>query len=759
MASCSNLHDRHEPMTLLDAPLSASHPDAAAPRSKDGSRRESWLDVVRAVALLRVLLWHTLGWAALTYLVASIPTMFFVSGSLLAKSTDRRGVGPVLRDRLQRILLPFWAFGAFVWGVLAVGAWRSQTPLPLRRLAWWVLPLGDPAGSVWSDGWLSSHLWYVRAFVWLLLLTPLLRRLVRRAPRLTIAAGAAGVVLLDVLGRRSDWPVHGDVQWMVGDVVLYGTFLVAGMAHRDGYFEGKPASRWWKQALVFGAAAVAWRVTQPLPTNIVNDSHPLHLFVGAAWLSAALAARQSIERFGRGRARRAIRLLSRRSLTIYLWHPAAIVVAVAVLDRTELTGPARTAALLGGVVVLTAVAAVMTGPLEDLAAGRRPLHARRSQLLTGGIRRWTILTVPALAALLVVITPGMTLAVAQGTKRPPIPSLQPTTPTFEEGTTAGRGTADAAALRASMDDLFSAWMEDTGIEGAQVGLGVGDDLTWSAAAGVRADGTAVAVGDTIDLASITKLATAEMVYAAAEDGLIDLDTPLPRIDALPTFPYDEGITPAQLLSHTSGLREFREAAAFKNDPRHNSTPATAVAAALGLGRVGAPGEVHLYASTNYLVLGLLLEQATGRTYDQLVRAEVLQPLGLRETRHLTSYAGAPNGGAAGLQTTLPELVKLGQGILRDHVGISAASAARMADIDTTNGFGGGALGYCPCRVDAEGNRSFFAIGHTGGTSYVVWAPSLDLTIAVDLSQSLWAEHRAEAVLELVRRIERVATSS
>ena len=47
--------------------------------------RERALDALRAIALIRVILWHTYGNAAITYVVAAVPTMFFVTGSLFAK--------------------------------------------------------------------------------------------------------------------------------------------------------------------------------------------------------------------------------------------------------------------------------------------------------------------------------------------------------------------------------------------------------------------------------------------------------------------------------------------------------------------------------------------------------------------------------------------------------------------------------------------------------------------------------------------------
>ena len=56
--------------------------------------RERFLDAVRALAVVRVMVWHAFGFAAITYFVSAVPAMFFVTGSLLARYTydalDRR---------------------------------------------------------------------------------------------------------------------------------------------------------------------------------------------------------------------------------------------------------------------------------------------------------------------------------------------------------------------------------------------------------------------------------------------------------------------------------------------------------------------------------------------------------------------------------------------------------------------------------------------------------------------------------------------
>ena len=72
--------------------------------------RERFLDAVRALAVVRVMVWHAFGFAAITYFVSAVPAMFFVTGSLLARSLDRHGYVATLRDRTRRLLIPLWLF-------------------------------------------------------------------------------------------------------------------------------------------------------------------------------------------------------------------------------------------------------------------------------------------------------------------------------------------------------------------------------------------------------------------------------------------------------------------------------------------------------------------------------------------------------------------------------------------------------------------------------------------------------------------------
>ncbi|MDQ3897515.1 MAG: beta-lactamase family protein, partial [Actinomycetota bacterium] len=318
---------------------------------------------------------------------------------------------------------------------------------------------------------------------------------------------------------------------------------------------------------------------------------------------------------------------------------------------------------------------------------------------------------------------------------------------------------EAPRFAAALDGAVARWADETGIAGAVVGV-AGPNLRWTGATGSRPDtGAPVLAGDRIELASLTKLFTAALVHHYADAGLIDTAAPLPELDVLPDFPYDAGITVDQLLDHTSGLVNYLDTDAYTADPESVHDPVSGVRASLAQGLAADPGAEYLYSSTNYLVLGLLLEDVTGRPYSELLVDHFFRPLELRDTFHRAPEPAWPRGGTAGISTTMPDLLTAGTAILRDHVGLSDAAYAHMTDVDTSSGFGPGTFGFCPCRLDGNGVPQFFAIGYYGATTLLAYAPSRDLVIGVDLVDSLGHNGGYAAVSTLFAMIDDLAGSS
>ncbi|OPY61679.1 MAG: D-alanyl-D-alanine carboxypeptidase precursor [Syntrophorhabdaceae bacterium PtaU1.Bin034] len=90
-----------------------------------------------------------------------------------------------------------------------------------------------------------------------------------------------------------------------------------------------------------------------------------------------------------------------------------------------------------------------------------------------------------------------------------------------------------------------------------------------------------------------------------------------------------------LLSHTTGIVDYGSinwvVQAFLADPARVWSPEEIVQAALDEGPSFLPGEQFQYSNTNTFILGMLIEQLTGRTIKEEMQARIFTSLGLTRT--------------------------------------------------------------------------------------------------------------------------------
>ena len=294
------------------------------------------------------------------------------------------------------------------------------------------------------------------------------------------------------------------------------------------------------------------------------------------------------------------------------------------------------------------------------------------------------------------------------------------------GVAAGVRLADRGpSLEQRADELVEA-----GVPGVVVRLRDGDDveaLAWGRAA----------PGDRFRIGSITKTLVAVLALRLADEGALGLDDPVSR--HVPGLLRDgDRVTIRDLLDHTAGLEDYTQDPELLNGER---TPRELVAIADRRPRRTG----YAYSSTNYLVLGLVLEAAGGAPLDVLLRRHVLEPFGLAETTfepgrvsgdHLHGHTRASRDGIA-------------TGRLRDTSDRSARSAwaagaavSTAADLDRF--FGRLLSGEVGARMRPVGDARYglgvarfdtacgAVVGHTGnllGTISVVGARGRRLLVA------------------------------
>jgi beta-lactamase class C len=145
------------------------------------------------------------------------------------------------------------------------------------------------------------------------------------------------------------------------------------------------------------------------------------------------------------------------------------------------------------------------------------------------------------------------------------------------------------------------------------------------AVGTDASGRPLVEDDLFPVASITKLALALAVLRLIEQGLLALDAPLSSY--LPTARAAEpGVTIRNLLSHSSGLpMEVPPGLAPYSAEQSWSTLAPA---ALATPLEAPPNTRVQYGSPDYMLLAIIIEQATGLCYAEAYRQLVFEPLGI-----------------------------------------------------------------------------------------------------------------------------------
>lgn len=160
-----------------------------------------------------------------------------------------------------------------------------------------------------------------------------------------------------------------------------------------------------------------------------------------------------------------------------------------------------------------------------------------------------------------------------------------------------------------------------------------------------------------EIGSNTKMMTSAIIFQLQEEGVLSTTDLLSKWlpDLAASLPNGDKITIDMMLSHTSGLMDYFDVEASDGtiaDGTHDKamltrafTPEELVKRVADSGQSyfapGVEGQWH-YSNTGYALLGLIIEKATGKSYEENLRTRIFEPLGLKQTYLLT---GQPKPGA------------------------------------------------------------------------------------------------------------------
>ncbi len=214
--------------------------------------------------------------------------------------------------------------------------------------------------------------------------------------------------------------------------------------------------------------------------------------------------------------------------------------------------------------------------------------------------------------------------------------------------------SDRATLLREATDLYRQAVEKDHIRGAVLYVAQRGQVVLHEAVGYRHfESRAQMQKDTLfRMASNTKPVVATAVMMLQEDGKLSIDDPVAK--HLPAFENKKsrGITVAQLLSHTSGLRIDEVFYPFKAGEQVSLQAAVAKFGATGPREK--PGE-YSYSNAGYNTLGAVIEVVSGMPLEEFFRRRIYGPLGMSDTlnhadadkldRMATVYRGTRRGEA------------------------------------------------------------------------------------------------------------------
>ncbi|MHB8163171.1 MAG: serine hydrolase domain-containing protein [Methanoregula sp.] len=341
---------------------------------------------------------------------------------------------------------------------------------------------------------------------------------------------------------------------------------------------------------------------------------------------------------------------------------------------------------------------------------------------------------------------------------------QPVTPPQQVG---GKGpNPPPEETRAALQHIMDTGIQTAGIPGAVVDIAT-PQWTWNSAAGNASPitGEKAQPGMRFLIASVSKTFTSVAVQKLAEEKKLSLDDPIERwlpADLVEKIPNGKVITVRQLLDHTSGIADYHEISVILQeyqDPDVPVTYQTAMWQGINESPLYPPGTNYTYSNVNYILLTLIIDNASGVPYEDYVTRNIFVPVGMNDTfihetnhipgPHMTATQRGENGtyvdvsnlyvqfdrGAGDIVSTTADLNRFHRA-LREGKLISKSSLAAMEKPSPQSREQGYGLGYMTGFNEAS---NLTLQGHGGGYpgSFTLWdyLPEKDTYVTLNLNSA------------------------
>jgi CubicO group peptidase (beta-lactamase class C family) len=250
------------------------------------------------------------------------------------------------------------------------------------------------------------------------------------------------------------------------------------------------------------------------------------------------------------------------------------------------------------------------------------------------------------------------------------------------------------------------------------------------------------------IGSITKQFTSAIILQLVQKQKMTLQDKLSKY--IPDYPKGDSITVEQLLTHTSGIYNYTNNGTFMAAESEKPISRDSLLRLFKyLPLDFSPGTKWSYSNSGYILLGMIIEKATGKTYFRVVRDNIFEPLGMQHTGFdftdlktpdkATGYSGgsdSPAGivdssvsfAAGSIFTTVGDLYKWDRALYTDRVVSQALLQKAFTPYQSSYGYG--------WQIDTAYGKKIVEHGGgiTGFVSQILRVPA-DQTCIILLSNS------------------------
>jgi serine beta-lactamase-like protein LACTB, mitochondrial len=277
------------------------------------------------------------------------------------------------------------------------------------------------------------------------------------------------------------------------------------------------------------------------------------------------------------------------------------------------------------------------------------------------------------------------------------------------------------------------------------------------------------------IGSVSKSLTAVIIMSLFEKGLLNLDDPIQKF--CPNFPQKQApITIRQLLCHQSGIRHYSNEHFMEEYYSITRYPTSfdAISVFKNDTLVAIPGSKYFYSSYGYVLLGCVIENITGLSYEEALQKFILNPAGMRQTSldfpeniipfRVKSYEKNKDGSlrnarpvdlsnkfpAGGILSTSDDLDRFANALLSNKI-LENSTLDLMWTDQLTNS--GKATGYgFGWNTPSDKNEIFHGGSSAGATAFVYILRNEKIVISFLTNTENWGDPRRRLAQDIAKVI-------